>query len=99
MAGFEKPKQQIPRGAFRTALCVPNQDQFDRVLGPRGPGTFGVAFNSSGWCFDLSTPIRKYGDAFFVHCQGRQALCALSLAMSTRRSRRVKVHLNGFAAR
>jgi hypothetical protein len=31
----------------------------------------------------LSTPIRKYGDAFFGHCQGHQALCDLSLAMST----------------
>ena len=45
----------------------------------------------------LSTPIRNYGDVFRDRIFRREALCDFSLTRRTRRSRRVKVHLNGLA--
>jgi hypothetical protein len=43
----------------------------------------GLSLRAVGAEYGLSTPIRKYGDAFFGHCQGHEALCDRSLAMST----------------
>ena len=47
----------------------------------------------------LSTPIRNYCDVFPGSGSVGGAVRDLSLVRSTWRSRRVKVHLNGFAAR
>ena len=47
----------------------------------------------------LSTLIRNYGDVLRHRDLLAEVHCLLSLARSTCRSRRVKVHLNGLAAR
>ena len=58
---------------------------------------FGANFQYDGR--GLSTPIRNYGDVLRSRVIPANACCFLSLVRSACRSRRVNVHLNGFAAR